>query len=81
MRLRIHSIEETLFDGEVKSITVSTEDGEITVLENHLPIVTVVRPGRVMIVDRADKQADIILTSYGFLEVRPEHEGVVLLAA
>ena len=80
MRLSIHTIEKTLFDGEIKSLTLPTEAGEITVLENHLPLVTLTRPGFVRIVDMSGKTSTIDMGSFGFLEVRPENEGSVLLA-
>ena len=81
MRLQVHTINETLFDDEVRSITVPTEDGEITILENHLPIVTVVRPGDITVIDKSGSYATISFSSYGFLEVRPEQDGVILLAS
>ena len=82
MKLQIHTIEKTLFDGDIQSVTLATETGEITVLENHLPLVTLVRPGIVQILDKDGKKHIIIFSSYesGFLEVRPEHEGITLLA-
>ena len=80
MRLAIHTIEKTLFDGDVTSITLPTEVGEITVLENHLPLVTLTRPGSVRTVDRVGKISTIDVGSFGFLEVRPENEGAILLA-
>lgn len=80
MRLGIHTIEKTLFDGDVKSLTLPTEAGEITVLENHLPLVALTRPGLIKILDKADKTHIIDFGSFGFLEVRPENEGIILLA-
>lgn len=80
MKLAVHTIEKTLFDGDVTSITIKTEAGEITVLENHLPLVTLTRPGFVRVVDRAGKVSTIDMSSFGFLEVRPENEGAILLA-
>ena len=82
MKLQIHTIEKTLFDGDIQSVTLATETGEITVLENHLPLVTLVRPGIVQILDKDGKKHIINFSSYesGFLEVRPEHEGITLLA-
>ena len=55
MKLAIHTIEKTLFDGDVKSLTLPTEAGEITVLENHLPLVTLIRPGPRKIIDKSGK--------------------------
>ena len=80
MKLQIHTIEKTLFDGEIKSLTLPTAAGEITVLENHLPLVSLTKPGSIKILDKAEKEHTIDLSSFGFLEVRPENEGITLLA-
>lgn len=80
MRLSIHTIEKTLFDGEIKSVTLQTDIGEITVLENHIPVVALTKPGLIRIIDMDDKKHIIDFGSFGFLEVRPENAGVVLLA-
>lgn len=80
MKLQIHTIEKTLFDGEIKSLTLPTEAGEITVLENHEPLITLARPGIVRVVDKDEKTHTIDFGSYGFLEVKPENEGLTLLA-
>lgn len=80
MKLRIHTIEKTLFDGEVKSLTLPTEMGEITVLESHLPLVGLALPGTIRVVDKSDKKSIINLSSFGFLEVKPENEGITILA-
>lgn len=81
MRLAIHTIEKTLFDGDIKSLTLPTEAGEITVLENHLPLVTLTRPGLIKIIDKLGKEHIIDFGSFGFLEVKPENEGTTILAA
>ena len=81
MKLAIHTIEKTLFDGDVKSLTLPTEAGEITVLENHLPLVTLIRPGPIKIIDKSGKERIIDFGSFGFLEVKPENEGTTILSA
>ena len=82
MKFSIHTIEKTLFEGEVKSLTLPTEMGEITILENHLPLVSLTKPGpiKIKILDKAEKEHTIDFGSFGFLEVRPENEGITLLA-
>lgn len=81
MRLAIHTIEKTLFDGDIKSLTLPTEAGEITVLENHLPLVTLTKPGLIKVIDKSGKEHIIDFGSSGFLEVKPENEGITILAA
>ena len=81
MKLSIHTIEKTLFDGDIKSLTLPTQAGEITVLENHLPLVTLTKPGLIKIIDKSGKEHIIDFGSFGFLEVKPENEGTTILAA
>ena len=80
MRLRVHTIEKTLFDGEIKSLTLPTESGEITILPDHLPLVTLTKPGLIRIFDNEGKKHIIDFSMFGFLEVKPEDEGIILLA-
>lgn len=81
MKLRVHTIEKTLFDGDIRGLTLPTESGEITVLEHHVPLVTLTKPGLLKVIDKDGKTRIIDFSTFGFLEVRPEHEGIVLLAA
>lgn len=80
MHCRVLNIEKTLFAGAARRITLQTPSGETTVLGCHLPIVSIVNAGPVVIED-----AEGALHRYdfgsGFLEVLPENKGVVLLEA
>lgn len=77
MKLFIHTIQETLFDGEIKSLTLPTTSGEITVLDNHLPLITVVKPGEIYYTDQQNKEGRLNLAG-GILEVKPESEALIL---
>ena len=80
MRLSIHTIESTLFDRDVTSVTLPTETGEITILERHMPLISLVKPGRIKIVEPRGREEVIQFESTGFLEVEPEGRGVTILA-
>lgn len=45
LRLRLVTPERTLYEGEVRQVTLPTTGGEITVLPGHLPVVTVLGAG------------------------------------
>lgn len=47
MTLKIISTEDTLFDGEVTSVTVPGASGLFTILRNHAALVSVLVPGNV----------------------------------
>lgn len=77
MRLSIYSIQSTLFEGEVKSVTLLTPMGEITVLDNHLPIITLVKQGNISYIDSRNEEG-LLQFPGGVLEVRPGSEAILL---
>lgn len=76
MFLSIYTIEGVLFRGEIKSLRCKTSLGEITVLDNHIPIVTDLKPGPLYYT--CDKEVNQINLQGGILEVRPDNEAVIL---
>jgi len=73
MKLFIYSLKKTLFEGEVESLTCDTANGQITILNNHEPLITILKEGLIKIVDKNQK-ADYIQTTGGFLEIRSSNE-------
>ena len=45
IHLTILKLQSTVFDGQVSSITLPATQGEVTILPNHLPIVTSIKKG------------------------------------
>lgn len=45
MKLTVLTLKETLFDGSVQSVTLPAEMGELTILPNHVPIITALKKG------------------------------------
>jgi len=45
MNLTILNLKETLFHGEVQSMTIPAAQGELTILPNHVPIITPLKKG------------------------------------
>lgn len=62
---------------EILQVTVPTTTGEITILPDHLPLVSILQPG-VMEIKRLDNQREIISVSGGFIEVMKNK--IVILA-
>jgi len=77
MKLGIYTIDGALFEGEIKKITAGTATGEITVLDGHIPLVSLLHGQKIKLVDKNDAEIIIPLKS-GFLEVRPNNETVIL---
>ena len=80
MKVDIVSLEKVLFKGEANKLIVKTVGGEITVLHNHIPLVTMLENAPVKLVDKDDKE-HIIDIHGGFLEVRPESHVVILASS
>lgn len=78
MKLGIYSIQQVLFEGEVERITLATTSGEITVLDNHMPLVSRVVAGGVRY-RREGKEGGLSLPAGGVLEVRPGNEAIILV--
>jgi len=75
--LKIVTPERLVFEDEVDSVSVMTQQGELTILPNHIPLVANLRAGEL----RCKQQGEdvFLVTSTGLLEVHPGNQ-VVLLA-
>lgn len=69
--------ERTLFREEVVSVTLPTEDGEITVLPGHVALVSKLKPG-VAELKRPDGTQDEVAVSGGFIQVLKGSQVTVL---
>ena len=76
-KLEIVSPERLLLSETVKSVTVPGADGYFTVLGDHAPLMTTLRPGFVTVVDTAGISR-IYYVRGGFADVSPE--GLTILA-
>ena len=76
LKLKIVTPERVVFEDEVDSVTAMTESGEVTILPNHVPLVTNLRAGE--LTARTDGSVQYLVASTGFLEIRPGNEIVIL---
>ncbi|PIR75898.1 MAG: ATP synthase F1 subunit epsilon [Candidatus Magasanikbacteria bacterium CG_4_9_14_0_2_um_filter_42_11] len=65
------------YEDNIEKVTIPTGAGQITVLENHAPLVSTLVPGEVLV--HKDGQVVALAISTGILEIRPDSE-VYLLA-
>lgn len=72
MKLSLYSLKKILFQGEAKSLNCQTVMGEITVLDNHETLITVLSSGIVKITD--DQKEHFFPIKSGFLEVKADNE-------
>ena len=77
MHISIHSIRQTLFEGQAQKLICRTPQGQITILDHHLPMVSLLTGPFVEAVNPAGEATRIPMTG-GFLEVQPESRIVIL---
>lgn len=78
MKLDIYSLQKVLYRGEAELVNCRTATGEITILNHHRPLISILRRGTIRIVDR-EKKEHYIPVSGGFLEVRSGDEAKFLV--
>ncbi len=62
MFLKISSPSKVIYEGEIKQITIPTETGQITILPNHIPLVTTLKPGLVSVVPEKTPEGQFIFS-------------------
>jgi len=73
---QITTPEREVYSDEVDQVTLPTLDGEITILPNHLPLVSVLVAGEARVVSGGEET--LMAVSGGFIEVQPDSKVIVL---
>jgi F-type H+-transporting ATPase subunit epsilon len=68
MKLEIINPDTTLFNGEVEVVQLPGKDGSFEILNNHAPLISVLKKGKVKIVDK-DKNTQFFEINGGVIEV------------
>lgn len=68
MTVSAYSLKRTLFNGEARSLTCKTTAGEITILNNHRPLIATLTSCTMKIIDEHNVEKYIAISS-GFIEV------------
>lgn len=71
MHVSIYSLSKTLFDAEAHSVNCKTAVGEITILENHEPLMSLLEAGPIKVTGKDEKEHYFPIRT-GFLEVQAE---------
>ncbi len=70
MVLHVYSLRKPVFNKEAKAVNVKTAMGELTILSNHRPLITLLEKGPIKVTDNNDKE-HVIEATGGFIEVLP----------
>jgi len=76
LRLEIVTAEKTVFSDDVTAVVAWGVEGQLGILPHHAPLMTMLRPGDLLI--RKGNEEQYLAISGGFLEVRPDK--VIILA-
>lgn len=78
MKLSVYSLKKILFQGEAELLNCKTMVGEITVLNHHCPLISILVAGVVRILDKNKKDYYFPINS-GFLEVKTNNEARLIV--
>jgi F-type H+-transporting ATPase subunit epsilon len=78
MTVGIYSLKQILFQGEAESVNCKTENGEITILDHHRPLISLLTSGVIKIIDKTKKDHYIPISS-GFLEIQQNNAARLLV--
>ena len=78
MKVAIYSLEKILYEGDAKAVNAKTAVGEITVLDHHRPLISMLAEGPVRVTDNTSGDQWFNVKG-GFLEVEPAGNSVRLL--
>lgn len=73
MHVGVYSLEKVLFQGEASEVNCNTRMGQITILNHHEPLISILAPGTMKIIDQNGKEWYIPVSS-GFLEVNSRNQ-------
>ena len=78
MQIGIYSLEKVLFQGVAREVNCRTRSGEITILDHHEPLISLLARGTVKVIDE-NGQASFFPVASGFLEINSHDEVKILV--
>src|SRR3989338_7209215 len=76
LKFKIVTPEKVVFQKEIDQLTLPTQTGQITILPDHIPLLSALQAGEMIIKNEREKIP--LAISGGFVEVKPNSEVVVL---
>lgn len=76
IKFKIATPEKVIYEDEVYQISIPTTSGEITVLPDHIPLISVIKAGELKIKDRDGEH--VMAVSGGFVEIKKANELIIL---
>ncbi|MDD5289044.1 MAG: F0F1 ATP synthase subunit epsilon [Dehalococcoidales bacterium] len=79
IRIDVVTAERLVFSEDADIVIVPGVDGEMGILPHHAPLMTMIKPGEILIRKGAEEYS--LAVSGGFLEVKPDHITILADAA
>lgn len=76
MQVTVAKVHENLFQGEAKSVTVPTTEGELTIMSKHEALIATIAPGTITV--RAQDGDKTFFVESGVLEISNDQATVLL---
>lgn len=76
IHLQIITPEKTVLDDEVDQVSLPTQSGQITILPNHVALITRITPGELIF--KIHQKEDLLAAGFGFAEVGPKSVKVLV---
>lgn len=76
IEFKIVTPDRIVYQDRIDSVTIPTTEGEITVLPNHIPLVTILTPGELVV--RKAREESYMAVSGGFATVHRQNKLVIL---
>lgn len=76
IKFKIVTPDGVVYDDAIKQVSIPTTTGQITVLPNHIPLVSQVGTGELLVYKNGEPMS--IAVSQGILEVRPHSEVYIM---
>lgn len=76
IHFQIITPERVVYEDEITQATIPTKQGQITILPNHIPLISIINPGELII--KKNNQEVPLFVSGGFVEVRKGNKIVIL---
>jgi F-type H+-transporting ATPase subunit epsilon len=67
IRFQLITPDKVLYEGDADSVSIPTPQGEITVLPHHIPLISIVSPGSLIV--RQGKEEHVFAVSRGVVEI------------
>jgi F-type H+-transporting ATPase subunit epsilon len=76
MKLEVVTPEGVIYSADAEMVTMPAVDGQIGVLAHHMPLLTRISPGEVVVRKNADVE-DVLAVGEGLVSVTGDHVGIV----